>query len=139
MSVTIAVFALPAARPADRWGRVRTIAAMGSAWSLAALACAVSGNYAQLALAFLKVRDYRAPAVSRAGGAGGAGGRDGAGTAGFDADSDAAAHTDSDAVSDAASDADETLDHLGLPPNRRPGRRGVPLRHPAPSSADALI
>ncbi|MGW2412465.1 MFS transporter [Streptomyces tubercidicus] len=48
VSVTIAVFALPAARLADRWGRVRTIAAMGSAWSLAALACAVSGNYAQL-------------------------------------------------------------------------------------------
>ncbi|MGX1759047.1 MFS transporter [Streptomyces lydicus] len=146
VSVAIAVFALPAARLADRWGRVRTIAAMGSAWSLAALACAVSGNYAQLfaarsllgvgeagygpagaallsgyfpqrlratvlsvfqaagplgsvlgvvlggvmaghlgwrvtlgafgvpglllALAFLKVRDYRAPAVSRADGAG---------------------------------------------------------------------
>ncbi|WP_432143394.1 MFS transporter [Streptomyces sp. bgisy084] len=48
VSVTIAVFALPAARLADRWGRVKTIAAMGSAWSLAALACAVSGNYAQL-------------------------------------------------------------------------------------------
>ncbi|MFE3881503.1 MFS transporter [Streptomyces lydicus] len=156
VSVAIAVFALPAARLADRWGRVRTIAAMGSAWSLAALACAVSGNYAQLfaarsllgvgeagygpagaallsgyfpqrlratvlsvfqaagplgsvlgvvlggvmagnlgwrvtlgafgvpglllALAFLKVRDYRAPAVSRA---------DGAGTAASDAASDA--------------------------------------------------
>ncbi|WP_336049101.1 MFS transporter [Streptomyces sp. CA2R101] len=175
VSVTIAVFALPAARLADRWGRVRTIAAMGSAWSLAALACAVSGNYAQLfgarsllgvgeagygpagaallsgyfpqrrratvlsvfqaagplgsvlgvvlggvmagqlgwrvtlgafgipglllALLFLKVRDYRAPAVSRAGGAGGTG------TAGPDADSGAAAHTDSGAASDAASDA----------------------------------
>ncbi|MER5971747.1 MFS transporter [Streptomyces sp. NPDC002055] len=149
VSVTIAVFALPAARLADRWGRVRTIAAMGSAWSLAALACAVSGNYAQLfaarsllgvgeagygpagaallsgyfpqrlratvlsvfqaagplgavlgvllggvmaerfgwrvtlgafgvpglllALVFLKVRDYRTPGVSCAGGAGGAG------------------------------------------------------------------
>ncbi|MCL6300797.1 MFS transporter [Streptomyces kronopolitis] len=48
VSVTMAVFALPAARLADRWGRVKTIAAMGSAWSLAALACAVSGNYAQL-------------------------------------------------------------------------------------------
>ncbi|MFE3547992.1 3-keto-5-aminohexanoate cleavage protein [Streptomyces kronopolitis] len=35
--------------------------------------------------------------------------------------------------------ADETLDHLGLPPNRRPGQRGVPLRHPAPSSADTLV
>ncbi|WP_431776171.1 MFS transporter [Streptomyces cucumeris] len=51
VSVTIALFALPAARLADRWGRVRTIAAMGSAWSLAALASAVSGNYAQLFVA----------------------------------------------------------------------------------------
>lgn len=29
------------------------------------------------------------------------------------------------------SGADATLDHLGLPPNHRPGQRGVPLRHPA--------
>ncbi|MGX7759535.1 MFS transporter [Streptomyces angustmyceticus] len=155
VSVTIALCALPAARLADRWGRVRTIAAMGSVWSLAALACAVSGNYAQLlaarsllgvgeagygpagaallsgyfpqrlratvlsvfqaagplgsvlgvvlggvlvgqfgwrvtlgafgvpglllALAFLKVRDYRPPAVSCAGGAGTAGAPTGSG------------------------------------------------------------
>ncbi|MFH9070525.1 3-keto-5-aminohexanoate cleavage protein [Streptomyces alboflavus] len=37
------------------------------------------------------------------------------------------------------SSADETLDYLGLPPNRRPGERGVPLRHPAPVRADALV
>ncbi|MEU6172362.1 MFS transporter [Streptantibioticus parmotrematis] len=48
VSISIAVCALPAARLADRWGRVKTIVAMGGAWSLAALACAVSGNYAQL-------------------------------------------------------------------------------------------
>ncbi|MEV6564701.1 MFS transporter [Streptomyces kronopolitis] len=48
VSVTIALCALPAARLADRWGRVKTIAAMGSVWSLATLACAVCGNYAQL-------------------------------------------------------------------------------------------
>ncbi|WP_310794261.1 3-keto-5-aminohexanoate cleavage protein [Streptomyces sp. 1114.5] len=34
--------------------------------------------------------------------------------------------------------ADETLDHLGLPPNRRPGERGVPLRHPSPARGGAL-
>jgi uncharacterized protein (DUF849 family) len=32
------------------------------------------------------------------------------------------------------SSAGETLDHLGLPPNRRPGERGVPLRHRAPAA-----
>lgn len=37
------------------------------------------------------------------------------------------------------SGADETLDYLGLPPNRRPGQRGVPLRHPAPSLTDTLV
>ncbi|WP_432168617.1 3-keto-5-aminohexanoate cleavage protein [Streptomyces sp. bgisy031] len=37
------------------------------------------------------------------------------------------------------STADETLDYLGLPPNRHPGQRGVPLRHPAPEAAPALV
>jgi hypothetical protein len=27
--------------------------------------------------------------------------------------------------------ADDSLARLGLPPNRMPGQRGVPLRHPA--------
>ncbi|MGW4560920.1 MFS transporter [Streptomyces sp. NPDC004561] len=48
VSITIAVVALPTARLADRWGRVRSIAVMGGVWSLAALGCAVSGSYAQL-------------------------------------------------------------------------------------------
>lgn len=48
VSITIALCALPVARLADRWGRVRSIATMGGVWSLAALGCAVSGNYAQL-------------------------------------------------------------------------------------------
>ncbi|MCK7621636.1 MFS transporter [Streptomyces sp. RS10V-4] len=48
VSIVIAVCALPAARIADRWGRVKTIAAMGGLWSLATIGCAVSGNYAQL-------------------------------------------------------------------------------------------
>ncbi|MFH9070527.1 MFS transporter [Streptomyces alboflavus] len=51
VSVAMAVFTLPAARLADRWGRVKSIAAMGTAWSLAALGCAVAGNYAQLFVA----------------------------------------------------------------------------------------
>ncbi|MBU3863123.1 MFS transporter [Streptomyces sp. 4503] len=48
VSITMAVCALPIAWLADRWGRVRSIAAMGGVWSLAALWSAVSGNYAQL-------------------------------------------------------------------------------------------
>ncbi|MEV0700849.1 MFS transporter [Saccharopolyspora sp. NPDC050389] len=48
VSIVIAVAALPTARMADRWGRVKTISAMGCLWSLATIACAVSGNYAQL-------------------------------------------------------------------------------------------
>lgn len=37
------------------------------------------------------------------------------------------------------STAGETLDYLGLPPNRRPGERGVPLRHRAPEAVPALV
>jgi MFS transporter, Spinster family, sphingosine-1-phosphate transporter len=48
VSIALALCALPVARLADRWGRVRSIAAMGGVWSLAALWCAVSGSYAQL-------------------------------------------------------------------------------------------
>lgn len=48
VSVTIAVCALPTARLADRWGRVKSITLMGGVWSVAALWCGASGNYAQL-------------------------------------------------------------------------------------------
>ncbi|MER6945312.1 MFS transporter [Nonomuraea sp. NPDC000554] len=48
VSITIAVCALPAARLADRWGRVKSVAAMGGLWSIATIGCALSGNYAQL-------------------------------------------------------------------------------------------
>ncbi|MEU1946995.1 MFS transporter [Streptomyces sp. NPDC020125] len=48
VSITMAVFALPVARLTDRWGRVRSIAAMGGLWSLAALWSATAGSYAQL-------------------------------------------------------------------------------------------
>ncbi|MBL1098432.1 MFS transporter [Streptomyces coffeae] len=48
VSVTVALGALPLARLADRWSRVKSISLMGSVWSLAALGCAVSTSYAQL-------------------------------------------------------------------------------------------
>ncbi|MGV9849084.1 3-keto-5-aminohexanoate cleavage protein [Streptomyces sp. NPDC003442] len=35
--------------------------------------------------------------------------------------------------------AEETLEYLGLPPNRRPGERGVPLRHRAPVRTETLV
>jgi MFS family permease len=48
VSIALALCALPVARLADRWGWVRSIAAMGGVWSLAAPWCAVSGSYARL-------------------------------------------------------------------------------------------
>ncbi|MDL2078202.1 MFS transporter [Streptomyces sp. GXMU-J15] len=51
VSVTVALGALPLARLADRWSRVKSIALMGSAWSVAALGCAVSTGYAPLVAA----------------------------------------------------------------------------------------
>lgn len=51
VAVTVALGSLPIARLADRWGRAKSIAVMGTLWSLATLGCAFSGNYAQLAAA----------------------------------------------------------------------------------------
>ncbi|MFF1359589.1 MFS transporter [Streptomyces sp. NPDC058297] len=51
VSVTVALGALPLAHLADRWSRVKSIAAMGAVWSLAAVTCALSGNYGQLVAA----------------------------------------------------------------------------------------
>jgi MFS family permease len=48
VSVTVGLGALPLARLADRWSRAKSIALMGTVWSLAAFGCAISGNYAQL-------------------------------------------------------------------------------------------
>ncbi|MEV6329111.1 MFS transporter [Streptomyces sp. NPDC051909] len=48
VSVTVALGALPFALVADRWSRAKSIAVMGTVWSLAAMACAMVGNYAQL-------------------------------------------------------------------------------------------
>lgn len=51
VSITVAVGALPIAHLADRWSRAKSIAVMGSVWSVAAMACAVAGNYGQLVAA----------------------------------------------------------------------------------------
>jgi MFS family permease len=48
VSLTVAVGAFPIALLADRWSRVKAIAAMGATWSLATLACGFAQNYAQL-------------------------------------------------------------------------------------------
>jgi MFS family permease len=48
VSVSVAVGAFPIALAADRWGRVKAIAVMGTTWSLATLACGFAQNYAQL-------------------------------------------------------------------------------------------
>jgi MFS family permease len=51
VAVTVGLGALPLARLADRWSRAKSIALMGTVWSLAAFGCAISGNYAQLVAA----------------------------------------------------------------------------------------
>jgi MFS transporter, Spinster family, sphingosine-1-phosphate transporter len=48
VSLTVGFGALPVALLADRWSRVKSIAAMAGVWSLATIACAFAGNYAQL-------------------------------------------------------------------------------------------
>lgn len=48
VSITVALGALPLSLLADRWGRVRSIFLMALVWSLATIACAYAGSYAQL-------------------------------------------------------------------------------------------
>ncbi|MFO1081019.1 MAG: MFS transporter [Reyranellaceae bacterium] len=48
VSVTIALFSFPIALVADRWSRVKSIAAMAVVWSLATIACGLSRTYGQL-------------------------------------------------------------------------------------------
>jgi predicted MFS family arabinose efflux permease len=50
VSITIALGALPISWITDRWSRVKSIAVMGTVWSLATIACAFSQNYQQLLL-----------------------------------------------------------------------------------------
>jgi MFS transporter, Spinster family, sphingosine-1-phosphate transporter len=48
VSVTVAVGAVPLSLLADRWSRVKSIFLMALVWSLATIACAFAGSYAQL-------------------------------------------------------------------------------------------
>ena len=48
VSITIAVFSFPIALLADRWSRVKSIAAMAVVWSVATVACSFSRSYGQL-------------------------------------------------------------------------------------------
>jgi MFS transporter, Spinster family, sphingosine-1-phosphate transporter len=48
VSVTVALGAVPLSLLADRWSRVKSIFLMALVWSLATLACAFAGSYAQL-------------------------------------------------------------------------------------------
>jgi len=51
VSITIAVFSFPIALLADRWSRVKSIAAMAVVWSLATVAAGLSRSYGQLLVA----------------------------------------------------------------------------------------
>jgi MFS family permease len=48
VSLTVGFGSLPIALLADRWSRVKSIAAMAGVWSLATISCAFAGNYGQL-------------------------------------------------------------------------------------------
>ena len=51
VSLTVAVFGIPVAWIADRFSRVKSIAAMAATWSVATIACMFSPGYAQLLVA----------------------------------------------------------------------------------------
>ena len=48
VSITVALGAVPLSLLADRWSRVKSIFLMALVWSLATIACAFAGSYAQL-------------------------------------------------------------------------------------------
>ncbi|MBR7835148.1 MFS transporter [Actinospica durhamensis] len=48
VSVTVALGTFPAGLLVDRWSRVKSIALMGSVWSLATISAAFTGNYGQM-------------------------------------------------------------------------------------------
>ena len=48
VSITIAVFSFPTALVADRWSRIKSIAAMAVVRGLATIACGLSRNIGQL-------------------------------------------------------------------------------------------
>ncbi|MGO9361047.1 MAG: MFS transporter [Xanthobacteraceae bacterium] len=48
VSVTVAIFGIPAALVADRFSRVKSVVGMALVWSLAAISCMFSGSFGQL-------------------------------------------------------------------------------------------
>jgi MFS family permease len=48
VAVSVAVFTIPVSLLADRWGRVKSITLMATAWCLATVACGLSSNYDQM-------------------------------------------------------------------------------------------
>jgi MFS family permease len=48
VALMVGVLSIPISFAADRWGRVKSIAAMACVWSLATIACGLAGNYGQM-------------------------------------------------------------------------------------------
>ena len=48
LAVMVGVLTIPISFMADRWGRVKSIAAMACLWSLATIACGLAANYGQM-------------------------------------------------------------------------------------------
>jgi MFS family permease len=48
VALMVGVLAIPISFAADRWGRVKSIAAMACVWSLATIACGLATNYGQM-------------------------------------------------------------------------------------------
>lgn len=48
VSVTVAIFGIPAALVADRFSRVKSVVGMALVWSLATISCMFAGNFGQL-------------------------------------------------------------------------------------------
>lgn len=48
VALMVGVLSIPISFAADRWGRVKSIAAMATVWSLATIACGLATNYGQM-------------------------------------------------------------------------------------------
>jgi MFS family permease len=68
VALVTGLFAIPISLLADRWGRVKSVTLMAILWSLATIACGLSGAYNQLLLS----RAFVGTAEAGYGGAGGA-------------------------------------------------------------------
>ena len=51
VALMVGVLSIPISFAADRWGRVKSIAAMACVWSLATIACGLAANYGQMFVA----------------------------------------------------------------------------------------